>query len=235
MVCIVTGSSRGLGRAVALAFGKNRWKVAVHFREQKKEAEETASGIDDSIVLQADVRDAGEVKSLVDDVIKKWGRIDILVNNAGITAASYLVNTAGEDFDVIVNTNLKGPFHFIRTVGRHMMKRKSGHIINVSSYVGVKGGKGLSAYAASKAGLIALTKTSARELSGYNVMVNAVLPGYMLTDMGAGAGDRAKDTALKENLVKDYSDPQRVAEFMCHLSETKGISGQVFNLDSRIL
>jgi 3-oxoacyl-[acyl-carrier protein] reductase len=199
------------------------------------EAEDVASQISEALVLQADVRDYKDIKAIVDEVIDTWGRIDVLVNNAGITKESLLIKTSEQDFVDVINTNLKGPFNFIRNVGRQMMKQKGGHIINISSYAGIKGKEGLTAYSASKAGLIGLTKTSAKELSRYNVMVNAVLPGYMLTDMGADSSEKAKEQALKESIAKEYSDPDRVAEFICNLSETKGITGQVFNLDSRII
>lgn len=235
MVCLITGSSRGLGKSVALAFSKKGHQVVIHYKDRKNEAEEVASRINDSFALKADVRDFNEVKTLVNEVINKWGRIDALINNAGITKEALLIKTSEKDFDDLVNTNLKGPFNFIRAVGRHMMKQKNGHIINISSFAGLKGKEGLSAYSASKAGLIGLTKTAAKELNRYNIMVNAVLPGYMLTDMGIEASDRAKERALKESLVKNYSEPDNVAEFICYLSGTTGITGQVFNLDSRIL
>ena len=235
MVCLVTGSSRGLGKAIALALDKQGHQVVVHCRDREKEAVEVASLIQNSIMLKADVRSGTEVKMLVDKVVAKWKRIDVLVNNAGMTKEALLIKTSQEDFDEILNTNLKGPFNFIRAAGRYMMKQKSGHIINISSYAGVKGREGLSAYSASKAGLIGLTKTTAREFSRYNIMVNAVLPGYILTDMGKEAGDKARRLALKESLVGEYSDPDNVAEFICYLAGTNGITGQVFNLDGRVL
>ncbi|MDH4028196.1 MAG: SDR family NAD(P)-dependent oxidoreductase [Nitrospirota bacterium] len=235
MVCLVTGSSRGLGRAIAIALGAKGHSVAVHYHKSREAAEETASKINEAMTLQADVRDHDGVKACVDTVIEKWGRIDVLVNNAGITKESLLIRTSAEDFDDIVDTNLKGPFNFIKAAARHMMKQKSGHIINISSCAGVKGKEGLSAYSASKAGLTGLTKTAAMELGRYNIMVNAVLPGYMLTDMGGGSTEKGRELALKESIVKEYSDPNNAAEFVCYLSQTKGVTGQVFNLDSRIL
>jgi len=235
MISLITGSSRGLGTAIALAYGRRRHQVVVHYNNKEDEAKKVSSRIEESIVLRADVINYIEVKSLVDEVMDRWGRIDVLVNNAGITKESLLIKTSEQDFEDVINTNLKGTFNFIKAVGRHMMKQTSGHIINVSSYAGVKGKEGLCAYSTSKAGLIGLTKTAAKELSRYNVMVNAVLPGYMLTDMGADSSDKGKETALRDSLVKDYSDPNNVAEFICHLSETEGITGQVFNLDSRII
>ncbi len=235
MVCLITGSSRGLGKAIALAFGKKGHYVVVHYKDKRNEAETVASQIRESMTLKADVGNMDQVKNLVDEAVKQWGRVDVLVNNAGITKESLLLRTSEQDFDDIINTNLKGPFNFARAVGRHMMKQKSGHIINISSYAGVKGKAGLSAYSASKAGLIGLTRTAAKELSKYNIMVNAVLPGYMLTDMGMESSDKAKELALQDSLVKEFSNPDNVAEFICYLSGTTGITGQVFNLDSRIL
>lgn len=235
MVCIVTGSSRGLGRATALAFGRKGYQVVIHYRDKAKEAEEVGSLIKESLVLRADVRNFREVKALTEEAVKKWGRVDVLINNAGITKEALLIKTSEEDFDDVVDTNLKGPFNFIRAAAPYMIKQKSGHIINISSIAGLKGRAGLSAYSASKAGLIGLTLSTAKELSRYNITANAVLPGYMLTDMGTDSTDRAKETALKDNLVKRFSEPGRVAEFICYLTETSGITGQVFNLDSRII
>ncbi len=235
MICLVTGSSRGLGQAIALAFSKRGHKVVIHFKDSYKKAEHVASLIKESLLLSADVRDFKQVKDLTDKVVKKWGGIDILVNNAGVTKEALLIKTSEKDFDDTVNTNLKGPFNFIRSVSRVMMKQKSGHIINISSIAGLKGKSGLSAYSASKAGLIALTLTSAKELSRYHIAVNAVLPGYMLTDMGTGSSDKTKQKALNDSLLKTFSDPDNVSEFISYLSETSGITGQVFNLDSRII
>ncbi|MBI4847967.1 MAG: SDR family NAD(P)-dependent oxidoreductase [Nitrospirae bacterium] len=238
MVCLITGSSRGLGKAVALAFGKRGHRVVVHYKDKKCEAEAVASGIRESLALKADVRDFKEVESLVEKVVEKWGRIDVLVNNAGITKEALLLKTSENDFDEVVNTNLKGPFNFIRAVIPYMIKPHNQtikHIINISSIAGIKGKAGLSAYSASKAGLTGLTISAARELGEHNIMVNAVLPGYMLTEMGIASNEKAKELALQDSLVKQFSNPHNVADFICYLSETKEITGQVFNLDSRIL
>ncbi len=235
MVCLITGSSRGLGKAAALAFSKKGYSVVVHCRERIKEAEEVASLINDSAVFQADVRKSDDVKTMIDGIMNKWGRLDVLVNNAGVTKESLLIKTSEEDFEDVIDTNLKGPFNLIRAVGRHMMKQKSGHIINISSYAGLKGREGLSAYSAAKAGLVGMTKTAAKELVRYNVMVNAVLPGYMMTEMGADATGKAREHALQDSLIKEFSDPESVAECICALTKMKGVTGQVFNLDSRII
>ncbi len=235
MVCIVTGSSRGLGKSIALSLGKRRHSVAVHYNEDCEGAEKTAEEIDDSIILKGDVRNSGNMHALVKSVIDKWGRADVLVNNAGITKESLLIKTSGEIFEDVINTNLKGPFNLIKAVSRHMIKQRKGHIINISSYVGLKGKKGLSAYASSKAALIGLTRSAAIELGRYDIMVNAVLPGYMLTDMGWASSNKAQGQAVNESIVKSFSEPVNIAEFICYLVRTTGISGQVFNLDSRII
>lgn len=235
MVCLITGSSRGLGRAIALALGRRGHRIALLYRERKEEAENVASQIERAIILQADVARAGDVKRGVKKVIDTFGRIDLLVNNAGITREALLLKTAEKDFDTVLRTNLKGPFLLIRTVAPHMMRERAGQIINISSIAGIKGREGLSAYAASKAGLIGLTRTAAAELGRYNIMVNAVLPGYLLTDMGGNTNEKAKALALKDSVMKSFSSPENAAQFICCLSEMNGITGQVFNMDSRII
>ncbi len=235
MVCLITGSSRGLGRAIAFAFGKKGHQVVIHYKDKSSEAKDVASQVKESIMLKADAGNYKEVKILIDEIIKKQGRIDVLVNNAGITKEALLLKTSEKDFNDVIDTNLKGPFNFIRAVAPYMKRQKYGHIINISSISGVKGKAGLSAYSASKAGLLGLTLSAAAELSRYNILVNAVLPGYMLTDMGINSSDKAKDEALKESLIGKFSDPADVSKFVYYLSKTSGITGQVFNLDSRII
>lgn len=235
MVCLITGSSRGLGKSIALAFAKRGHKIVIHYKEGKREAEGIAAQIKESIVLRADVRNFEEVKSLVDEVISRWGRIDVCVNNAGITKEALLIKTSEKEFKEVIDTNLKGTFNVMRAAVPFMVKQKSGHIINISSIAGIKGKAGLSAYSASKAGLHGLTLSAARELCGYHIMVNAVLPGYMLTDMGSSSTEEAKRLALHESLVGDFAKPDNIADFICSLSETRYVTGQVFNLDSRIL
>jgi 3-oxoacyl-[acyl-carrier protein] reductase len=235
MICLVTGSSRGLGKAIAIALGKRGHSVVVHCRDKKDEAEGVARQINASFTINADVADPDEVRRSVQYVIETAGGIDMLINNAGITKEALLLKTTEKDFEQVINTNLKGPFNFIRAAAPHMIKRNKGHIINISSLAGVKGMAGLSAYSASKAGLIGLSLTTAAELGRYNIMVNTVLPGFMLTDMGDSSGDKARAGALKQSIVDKFSDPDDVAEFICCLTETSGITGQVFNLDGRIL
>ena len=235
MVCLVTGSSKGLGKSIALALGKRNYSVAVHYHEDREGAEKTAEEIDDSIVLKGDVRDNHDVQALIKSVLDKWGRVDVLVNNAGITKESLLIRTSEKDFIEVMDTNLKGPFYMTQAVVKHMMKQKKGHIVNISSYAGIKGKQGLSAYASSKAALTGLTRSAALELGRYDIMVNAVLPGYMMTEMGSTSSAKALDQAVNESILKSYSNPDNVAEFICYLVNTTGITGQVFNLDSRII
>jgi 3-oxoacyl-[acyl-carrier protein] reductase len=235
MVCIVTGSSRGLGKSIALAFGKRKYHVAVHYKEDREGAEKTAEQIDDSIVLKGDVRNNDDVKALVKHVIDKWGRVDVLVNNAGITKEALLIKTSEEIFSDVMNTNLKAPFNLTKAVTRHMIKQRKGHVINISSYAGIKGKQGLSAYAASKAALTGMTRSAALELGRYDIMVNSVLPGYMKTDMGLRSNIKAREQAVNDSMIKSFSDPENTAEFICYLINTSGITGQVFNLDSRII
>jgi len=235
MVCIVTGSSRGLGKSIALALGKRKYSVAVHYNEDREGAEKTAEAIDDSIVLKGDVRYNSDVQALVKNVVDKWGRVDVLVNNAGITKEALLLKTSEEFFTDVMNTNLKGPFNVTKAVARHMIKQRKGHIINISSYAGIKGKQGLSAYASSKAALIGMSRSASLELGRYEIMVNTVLPGYMMTDMGSASNIKAQDQAINDSILKSYSEPQNIAEFICYLVSTTGITGQVFNLDSRII
>jgi len=235
MVCIVTGSSRGLGKSIALAFGKRKYSVAVHYNKDYEGAEKTAEQIDNSIVLKCDVRNNDEVQALIESVIDKWGRVDVLVNNAGITEESLLIKTSEEIFTDVLNTNLKGPFNMTKAVVKHMIKQRRGHIINISSYTGIKGQAGLSAYASSKAALTGLTRSAALELGRYDIMVNAVLPGYMKTDMGLRSNVIAQEQALNDSMIKSFSEPEHTADFICYLVNTAGITGQVFNLDSRII
>ncbi|UCH80421.1 MAG: SDR family NAD(P)-dependent oxidoreductase [Nitrospiraceae bacterium] len=235
MVCIVTGSSRGLGKSIALAFGMRKYSVAVHYHKDREGAEKTAGGIDDAIVIKGELRNKDEAEMLVKSVVDKWDMVDVLVNNAGITNESLLIKTSEEVFTDVMHTNLKGPFHMTKAVGRQMMKQRRGHIVNIASYAGIKGKEGLSAYASSKAALTGLTRSAALELGRYNIMVNTVLPGYMLTDMGSASSSKAKDRAVRDGIVKGFSEPLNTAEFICYLVNTTGITGQVFNLDSRII
>jgi 3-oxoacyl-[acyl-carrier protein] reductase len=242
-VVIITGASRGLGRALALRFSRDRRRVLVNFKEKEEGARAVSEEINKSggkaIAFRADVRDPEKVKEMIDLVIKEWGRIDVLINNAAIIKDQLLIKISPSDWDEVIGTNLKGPFNMIRAVSKAMMRQKEGHIINIASISGLTGRAGQASYSASKAGLIGLTKAVAKELGRYNIKVNAVLPGLLMTDMIHGSRLKAegsfRETALKESALERFSDIDMVTEFISDLIEIDSISGQVFNLDSRII
>jgi 3-oxoacyl-[acyl-carrier protein] reductase len=236
---IVTGASRGLGRKVALAFGRAGWGVAVNYSSSRAKAESAAKEIisagGGAFIFRADVSIADEAGALVNAAEARWGRLDALINNAGVSHEALLLRLTEQTLDETLRINLKGPFNMIKAASRVMISQASGHIINVGSITGVKGKEGHSAYAASKAGLIGLTKAAAVELAPHGIQSNCVLPGYMLTEMGASASEKAKSDALSEGLLKVYSNPAEVASFILHLTGISSVSGQTFNLDSRII
>lgn len=238
-VIIVTGASRGLGREIALCFGRAGERIVVNylFNEQaaRAVADEVSNYGGESICYKADVKNPVEVNAMTRDTIELWGAFDVLINNAALTNDAIMFRMTEEDWDDVVDTNLSGPFHCIRAAAHFMIKQRSGHIINISSIVGLQGREGQANYSSAKAGLIGLTKASAKELASFNIKVNAVLPGYLPTDMGSNLSDVVHDLILKENALGKASDPHEVADFIYHLSLMNNVSGQVFNLDSRIV
>jgi 3-oxoacyl-[acyl-carrier protein] reductase len=238
-VVIVTGASRGLGRDMALHFGRAGDRVVVNYRELEEDAlsvvrEITRSG-SEALLFRADVRRPNEVEGMVNSAVARWGAVDVLVNNAGITRDGLAIRLSDNEWDEVLETNLKGPFLCIRAISKIMMKQRSGHIISISSISGVQGRAGQSNYAASKSGLIGLTKAAAKELGRFNIRVNAVLPGYLPTDMGKGLSEDMTAAVLNNNTLGRASDSREVSAFIHHLSLMQNVSGQVFNLDSRML
>ncbi len=238
-VVIVTGASRGLGKEIAVRFGRAGERVVVNYLMRRSEAETVADEIGrsggEAIPFQADIKIAAEVEAMIESTKKRFGALDVLVNNAGITKDGLLVRMTEQDWDAVMDTNLKGPFLCIRAVTEIMSRQQNGHVINVSSICGVQGREGQANYSASKAGLIGLTRACARELGRSNIKVNAVLPGYIATDMGEKVSDGIYQRVLRENALNRVSDPEEVADFIYHLSLMNNVSGQVFNLDSRIM
>jgi len=234
-VALITGASRGLGRHIALAFSDDGYSLAVNYMSSSTEAvhliETTGRG---SVALRADVGDSGQVGAIAEEIKREFGRLDVIINNAGIVKDQLLLKQTEREWDSVIRTNLTGCFNVIRALSPLMIESGGGHIINISSYSGLKGQTGQAAYSASKAALLGLTISAAQELSEYNIRVNAVLPGYMMTEMGAGtqkASEKAKDVSI----LKKLSHPPEVADFILHLVKTENISGQIFNLDSRII
>jgi 3-oxoacyl-[acyl-carrier protein] reductase len=230
---LVTGSTRGIGRAIAEAFASAGARVAVVGRDLAR-AETAAKEIGGGARgFACDVTDTSAVAKLVSDVEAAFGSIDILVNNAGITRDNLVMRLKDEDWDAVQNANLRGAFAAIRAVSRGMMKRRSGRIISVASIVGLIGNKGQANYAASKAGLIALTKTVAKELGSRNILVNAVAPGFIETEMTAAMTAEARDALGKQIALERLGSAQDVAGAVAFLASDLAsyITGQVFVID----
>jgi 3-oxoacyl-[acyl-carrier protein] reductase len=233
-VAVVTGASRGLGRHTAVALAKAGYNVGVNYFHSMEEAGEVMLGTGiPSIALKADVGNSHEVEKMAETVRQQWGRIDVLVNNAGIARDGLLIRYREDEWDEVMRVNLKGCFNMVKYFAPLMIKSGGGHIINISSYSGFRGKAGQAAYSASKASVAGFSCSLARELGGYNIKVNCVLPGYMPTEMGMGA-EQAMKTAEEESVLRRLSDPAEVAEFITYLVTTETITGQVFCLDSRI-
>ncbi|WP_036832310.1 3-oxoacyl-[acyl-carrier-protein] reductase [Pontibacillus litoralis] len=236
-VALVTGASRGIGRAIALELAKNGAKVAVNYAgsEQKAQAvvEEIIAAGSEAIKIQANVSIEEEVKGMIKQVTEHFGRIDILVNNAGITRDNLLMRMKEDEFDQVIDTNLKGVFLTTKAATRPMMKQKGGKIINIASIVGVSGNPGQANYVAAKAGVIGLTKTSAKELSSRNILVNAVAPGFIETDMTDQLSDEQRENMLSMiplSRLGKGEDIARVVRFLAS-DDANYMTGQTIHVD----
>lgn len=234
---VVTGGSRGIGRAVCLALAKQGCNVVVNYCHGEAAAAETAAlckeqGVE-AVTVQADVSAAEGCKKLFEEAVNAFGRVDILVNNAGITRDNLAMMLKEEDFDAVIETNLKGAFLTMKAAARPMMKARYGRIVNLSSVVALRGNPGQINYCASKAGLIGMTKSLAKELGGRGVTVNAVAPGYIATDMTAALPDAAREAMLAAIPAGRPGTPEDVAAAVAFLaSEEAGyITGQVLQVD----
>jgi 3-oxoacyl-[acyl-carrier protein] reductase len=229
---LVTGSTRGIGRAIAQRLSECGAFVAVVGRDRAK-AEEAASSIPNAKGFSADVGDAGAVTALVEEVEKVQGGIDILVNNAGITRDNLLMRIKDEDWDAVLDANLKGAFVAIRAASRGMMKKRWGRVINIASVVGLIGNKGQANYASSKAGLIGLTKSVAKELASRNILANVVAPGFIDTDMTATMTPEARESLAKQIPLERLGKPEDIAGVVAFLASDYAayITGQVFVVD----
>ena len=232
-VALVTGSTRGIGRAIAETLASAGARVAVVGRDLAK-AEEAAAAISpEARGFAADVGDVASVTSLVEDVEKTMGSVDILVNNAGVTRDNLLMRLKDDDWDTVIDTNLRGAFAAIRSASRGMMKRRWGRIINIASVVGVVGNKGQANYSASKAGLIGLTKSVAKELASRNILANVVAPGFIETDMTGAMTDDARKTLSAQIPLERLGTPQDIAGMVAFLASDHAayITGQLFIVD----
>lgn len=236
-VALVTGASRGIGKAIACKLAKEGAKVIINYNGSKEKAEAVKSQIEaeggQAEVYQCDVSDYAACEAFIQTVIKEHGSLDILVNNAGITRDGLLMKMSEEDFDRVLETNLKGTFNTIRFASRQMLKQRSGRIINMSSVVGVSGNAGQANYAASKAGVIGLTKATARELASRGITVNAIAPGFIETDMTEVLSDKVKEASEAQIPLGHFGKPEDVANAAAFLAseEAAYITGQVLHVD----
>lgn len=236
-VAVITGASRGIGRAIALKMAEAGAKVVINYNGSVDKAERVRKEIEDkggtASIYQCDVSDFAACEKLIQDVIAQYGQLDILVNNAGITRDGLLMRMSEEEFNQVLDTNLKGCFHCIRFASRQMLKQKGGRIINMSSVSGVMGNAGQANYSASKAGVIGLTKAAARELATRHITVNAIAPGFIETDMTDMLNENVKAEAVKQIPFGSFGKPDDVANLAVFLaSEQAGyITGQVICVD----
>ncbi len=236
-VALVTGASRGIGREIAIQLAKAGAKVAVNYSGSEAKANEVVDQIKadggEAFAIQANVSNAESVDVMVKEVISQFGALDILVNNAGITRDNLLMRMKEEEWDAVINTNLKGVFICTKAVTRQMMKQRKGRIINIASIVGVCGNPGQANYVAAKAGVIGLTKTTAKELSSRNITVNAIAPGFITTDMTDELSEDVKNEMLKQIPLARFGNPSDIANVVRFLAadESSYITGQTIHVD----
>ncbi|MGN9162920.1 3-oxoacyl-[acyl-carrier-protein] reductase [Clostridium sulfidigenes] len=234
---VVTGGSRGIGRAIAIEFGKKGANVVINYVSSDAEAEKVAEEIKsfggNAILVKGDVSSFEEGKKLIDETVKVFGTIDILINNAGITKDGLIMRMKEEHFDKVIDINLKGVFNTCKSAVSHMLKQRSGKIINISSVVGVVGNAGQANYAASKAGVIGLTKSIAKEVGARGITVNAVAPGFIKSDMTDVLSEKVKDGMLGLIPLNRFGNVEDVARTVVFLASEGGdyITGQVINVD----
>ena len=234
---LVTGASRGIGRAVALRLAEEGARVAINYAGNVKAAEEVKAAIEaaggTAMLCRADIADSAAVEAMVDSVVKAFGAIDILVNNAGITRDTLLMRMKNEDFEKVLDTNLKGVFYCTKAVSKLMMKKRAGRIVNMASVVGLVGNAGQTNYAAAKAGVIGFSKSAAKELASRGITVNVVAPGFIGTDMTAGLSEAVKEKALADIPLGKMGEPKDVANAVLFLASDQAsyITGQVVNVD----
>lgn len=235
-VALVTGAARGIGRAIALKFAANGYDVIVNFNGSEEKANEVASECiklgSNAMVYKCNVANFNDVEQMVKDIVEKYGKIDVLVNNAGITKDTLLLRMSEDDFDKVIDINLKGAFNCIKHVSKVMLKARSGKIINMSSVVGVSGNAGQINYSSSKAGVIGMTKSAAKELASRGITVNAIAPGYIETDMTNVLSDEVKEGIKKSIPLNRLGQPDDIANAVAFLAsdDASYITGQVIHV-----
>ncbi|MFF2176990.1 3-oxoacyl-[acyl-carrier-protein] reductase [Lysinibacillus sp. NPDC058147] len=236
-VAVVTGASRGIGRSIALKLAEEGAKVVVNYSGSQAKAGEVVATIQENggeaIAVQASVSKTEEVTALMDAAVKTFGSLDILVNNAGITRDNLLMRMKEDEWDDVLNTNLKGVFLCTKAVTRQMMKQRAGRIINISSIVGVAGNAGQANYVAAKAGVIGLTKTTAKELASRNILVNAIAPGFIETEMTEQLPEDLKQGMLTQIPLAKLGQPEDIAKAVAFLAsdDANYMTGQTLHID----
>lgn len=236
-IALITGAGRGIGRAIAIALAKEGAEVVINYNGSEERAKEVKQTIEENggkaSIYKCNVSDFTACEAMIKDIVKEYGHLDILVNNAGITKDGLIMKMKEEDFDSVLNVNLKGTFNTIRHSARQMLKQRCGKIINISSVSGILGNVGQANYAASKAGVIGLTKTMARELGSRGITVNAIAPGFVETEMTGVLSEEIRENACKQIILGRFGKPEDIANTAVFLASDKAdyITGQVISVD----